>query len=168
MHRLKAVIYLAALAALVLWATQTAGNEPGALPALVFVGALQLRALQLRAQWWPDRFGSPVHRAARERASARPLVFAFFLSLILALAAPLAAEAMPSIESSEEMLHTRSAHARARREVVASRRVYPVRAASVQPARPATPERSRRPAAGSRVRKVPPLIPDSSAASPDH
>ncbi len=141
-----------------------AWGRPGVRVALVFS-----RALPSRTRRWFHRIGSPVRRANYDRL--RQLALGFFLSAGLGLLAPAAAEAMSGIESLEDGLHHAGARSRAhlvRLEVSAARPARPVRALTLRQSPRATKEPSGRPAAGARVRKIPPSTPDSPDALPDH
>jgi hypothetical protein len=109
-------------------------------------------------------------RLARGVASSvRPFALAFFLAVILGVAAPVAAEALPGLESSEEALHDSGARRRPmRRQMAMPRRAGPVQVVSVRPSRRATRERATRPPGSGHVRKAPALTSDPPSAAPEH
>ena len=93
------------------------------------------------------------------------------LSALLALFAPIAAEAMSGLESFEDDLHGAGSRARGRlvRQETSPRAPRRVeRDASLRPPRRATAKRLDRSIVTLRVRKIPSLIPDSPTALPDH
>jgi hypothetical protein len=102
-------------------------------------------------------------------SSVRPFTLAFFLAGILGVAAPVAAEALPGLESSEEALHDSGARRRPmRRQMAMPRLAGPVQVVSVRLARRATRERPTRPSGFGHVRKAPALASDPPSAAPEH
>lgn len=148
-----------------LWVAQVLGAAPGATSAFVVAGAIPLTG---RARF--HRLGSPARRAARGVASVRTLAPAFFLSLILGLAAPLASEAMTGLEALEDPFHASRAGVRARHgrpDEFAPQRAHQVRTAPRRLSCRACHQGSRQAPASRHMRKVPPPAPESSAP-PDH
>lgn len=93
------------------------------------------------------------------------------LSAVLALLAPIAAEALSGLESFEDELHGAGTRTRARlvRQEISSREPGRARRdASVREPRRAAAERLDRSVVSVRVRKIPSLLPDSPTALPDH
>jgi hypothetical protein len=106
-----------------------------------------------------------VRRAARQRR------LWFVLVIVLGASAPVAVEATPGIELSEEALHGSRARAHARlvrSDTFVSRAAPTIRVASVRLPRRPMLERSKRPIICSGVRKTPAAVCDSPVTTPDH
>jgi heat shock protein HtpX len=76
MNRLKALILLATLTALVVWAGQLVGGTPGMILALAFAGVLNLGAW-----WWSDRLVLRMHGAREISEAAAPELYGIVRAL---------------------------------------------------------------------------------------
>lgn len=110
-------------------------------------------------------------RQIRRHRSVRRLILTFIVSLGLGVSGPITAEGMAGIEAAGEEFQEAEGRARTkrvRRHTSATGPRLSAGAPSVQASRPVRPERFARPEPGRRVRKIPSVVSDSSAESPDH
>jgi hypothetical protein len=118
----------------------------------------------------PSRFtGGPMdHRRSRHLARRHRLWL--ILLIVLGFSIPVAAEALPGIESSEDEFHRPRTRLRVSLiwRTFASRAVPVIPVQSVQLPRPAVLERPTRPMTARGARKIPATVRSSPTTAPDH